>query len=377
MTSRGHSTIPTAPDPDVVLSVFRAGLDTRLGRVFWAGHTAPRPSFSAADLDRLVGGLKWPQGELPTLVQNAEAAAATALHAAARAGLFLVRAHEPAYPPWLSHIADPPVLLWGRGNRAVLGAPAVAVVGARDATPSGLAVARRLAGGLAEAGLVVVSGLARGVDGAAHGGALDAGGLTIAVLGCGADVVYPRQHSTLAAEVRRAGALVSELPPGTPPLPRHFPLRNRIISGLARAVVVIEASERSGSLITARMALEQGREVLAVPGGVASGRHRGCHALIKDGARLVETVGDILEEIGWSPSSGHRTSQLSKSLETSRLEIQMAEGEAYSLDDLAARTGLSAAELLAELGRLEVAGRLVRLGAGNFVRLDASAMDRE
>lgn len=253
----------------------------------------------------------------------------------------------------------------------------MAVVGARDATPAGLAVARRLAGGLAEAGLVVVSGMARGVDGAAHGGALDAGGLTVAVLGCGADVVYPRQHVTLAGEVRRSGALVSELPPGTAPLPRHFPLRNRIISGLARAVVVIEASERSGSLITARMALEQGRDVLAVPGGVASGRHRGCHALIKDGARLVETVGDILEEIGWSPPPENHTDPFFKSLKTSRLDIVMAEGEAYNLDELAARTGQSAAVLLAELGRLEVAGRVVRLGAGNFVRLDASAMDRE
>lgn len=366
------------PEPDIVLSVVRSGLDGRIGRAFWTGVSAPRGRLRAEDLPTLVGrALGLSPDAVTDLLEVAVVDAQAALAAAHRAGLALVRGHEPAYPPWLSTIADPPVVLWVGGDREVLARPSVAVVGARDATPAGLAVARRLAGGLAQAGLVVVSGLARGVDGAAHGGALDAGGMTVGVLGCGADIVYPRQHRALTEEVRNAGAVVSELPPGTAPLPRHFPLRNRIISGLARAVVVIEASERSGSLITARMALEQGRDVLAVPGGVASGRHRGCHALIKDGARLVETVGDILEEIGWrSPAERHGDGH-HKSLYESQLEAVMAEGEAYSLDELAARTGRPASGLLAEIGRLELAGRVVRIGAGSFVRLDASAMDRE
>jgi DNA processing protein len=366
------------PGPDVVLAVVRPGLDGRIGRAFWAGVSAPRPKLRAEELPPLLArALGLPPDVVGDLLESARTDARSALAAALRAGLSLVRADEPAYPAWLSTIADPPVLLWVGGDREVLARPSVAVVGARDATPAGLAVARRLAAGLAEAGLVVVSGLARGVDGAAHGGALDVGGLTVGVLGCGADIVYPRQHRKLTEEVRAAGAVVSELPPGTPPLPRHFPLRNRIISGLARAVVVIEASERSGSLITARMALEQGRDVLAVPGGVASGRHRGCHALIKDGARLVETVGDILEEIGWHPPSARQANLHRKSFNNSQLEVVMAEGEAYCLDELAVRTGRPVPGLLAELGRLEVAGRVVRIGAGSFVRLDASAMDRE
>jgi len=153
-------------------------------------------------------------------------------------------------------------------------------------------------------------------------------------------------------------------------------LRNRLIAGLVRAVVVVEAHERSGSLITARLALEQGRDVLAVPGGVASGRHRGCHALIKDGARLVETVGDILDELGWGAANGFGPNPADKPPFASDLESVMAAGESYGLDDLAERTGRSAAELLADLGRLEVVGRVTRVGAGCFVRLDGSAMDR-
>jgi DNA processing protein len=314
--------------------------------------------------------------------EAADAAAAALLRAdafvadAAARGLTLRSLHHPDYPTWLAEIVDPPPVLWVRGQAGALDEPAVAVVGARDATPSGLAVSRRLALGLAEAGLTVVSGLAVGIDGAAHAGALDAGGRTVAVLGCGVDVIYPRSHEALAVSVAASGALVSELPPGTPPLAGHFPLRNRIISGLARAVVVVEAHERSGSLITARLALEQGRDVLAVPGGVASGRHRGCHALIKDGARLVETVEDILDELGWSATTGFGPIPADKPPFVSDLESVMAAGEPYALDDLAERTGRATSALLADLGRLEVAGRVARVGAGRFVRLDGSAMDR-
>jgi len=292
-------------------------------------------------------------------------------------GVSLLSVTDPRYPAWLRTIVDPPLALWVRGHVDALSCPAVALVGSRDATPVGLSVARRLARGLADAGLMVVSGLARGIDGAAHAGALDAGGTSVAVLGSGIDVTYPSSHAGLATELTRQGAIVSELPPGTPPLPGHFPLRNRIISGLARAVVVVEASERSGSLITARLALEQSRDVLAVPGGIASGRHRGCHALIKDGARLVETVGDILDELGWMlPMARPPVTGPADAAGISTLEAVMAAGEPYALDDLAARTGRPVAELLAELGRLEVAGRITRSGAARFVRLDASAMDR-
>ena len=172
----------------------------------------------------------------------------------------------------------------------------------------------------------------------------------------------------MATAIATRGAVITELPPGSPPLSRHFPLRNRIISGLCRAIVVVEASDHSGSLITARMALEQGRDVLAVPGGILSGSHRGCHGLIKDGARLVETVGDILEEIGWTPPAAGRP-EPDNHLQLSDLEANMAVGEPYSVEDLARGVGREPLELLPELGRLEVAGRVTRLPAGHFMRL--------
>jgi DNA processing protein len=244
----------------------------------------------------------------------------------------------------------------------------VAIVGSRSATPTGISVAARLGRELADAGLVVVSGLARGVDAAAHRGALDGMGHTIAVLGSGADVIYPPEHTSLARQIlERGGAIVSELAPGTPPRAGHFPLRNRIISGLARAVVVVEASEKSGSLITAKAALEQGRDVLAVPGNVISGRHRGCHALIKDGARLVETVDDVLEELKWRREAVRSRPRVN-SLQLSGLEGTMAVGEPYSLDELAEATGRGVQDLLAELGALELAGRIERRAGSVFVR---------
>jgi DNA processing protein len=194
-------------------------------------------------------------------------------------------------------------------------------------------------------------------------------------LGCGADVVYPNQHRALAARIAAKGRIFSEFAPGDAPEPWHFPLRNRIISGLAQAVIVVEASEKSGSLITAKLAMEQGRDVLAVPGSAASGRYRGSHALIKDGARLVETVDDVLDELEGVSRAGRRRSD-GKTLCLSGLEEAMVCGEAYSADDLAALTGRPAPELLAELGSLEVQGRIGRVGGGNFVRLDAAASVR-
>ena len=205
---------------------------------------------------------------------------------------------SPRYPERLRRLADPAPLLWVQGSLEALAAPCVAIVGPRAPTSYGRLVARALARALAGAGLVVVSGLARGVDAEAHAGALEAGGLTVAFQACGPDLVYPAVHRDLAARIAARGALVSELPPGTPPRAPHFPLRNRLISGLSRAVVVVEARERSGSLVTARHAAEQGVDVLAVPGPIDAATSRGTNRLIRDGARMLLDVRDVLEAIG-------------------------------------------------------------------------------
>jgi DNA processing protein len=249
----------------------------------------------------------------------------------------------------------------------------VAIVGSRAGSPYALAVAERLAGDLAARGVVVVSGLARGVDSAAHRGAL-AAGRTLAVLGSGVDVIYPREHAALADEIVERGALVSELLPATPPHPRFFPWRNRIISGLSRAVVVVEAGEKSGSLITARCALEQGREVLAVPGGILSGRNKGGHALLRDGARIVESADDILDELGESlnPDRGVVTSEAGSTRRGNRPADPVLDclepGESTDLDTISARSGLPVPRLLPRLFELEMAGVVRRAGGGRFIR---------
>jgi DNA processing protein len=270
------------------------------------------------------------------------------------------------YPASLAAIADPPFVLWTRGELAALDRPAVALVGSRAASAYGLAVAARLAGDLASHGLAIVSGLARGIDSAAHGGALSAGGRTVAVLGSGADVIYPPEHAALASAIARDGLVVSELVPGTRPLAHFFPLRNRIISGLARAVVVVEAGEKSGSLITARLALEQGRDVLAVPGNVLSGRNRGAHGLLRDGAKIVEAVDDILEELGYPHGTGRHASGSC----ADPVLACFSPGEPADLDALADRSGLTSARLLTRLLELELQGFVARAGGGRFVRVD-------
>ena len=348
----------------VAASLLRTGGDTVAGRV----ARDLLPEVPAADLVRAVAERIWVDDATRRRnVLRACGAAERALQEGTRLGMQVLAITDEGYPELLKAIPDPPLVLWIDGQVAALREPAVGVVGSRAATPTSLAVARTLGRELAEAGLTVVSGLARGVDGAAHGGALEAG-RTVAVLGSGLDHIYPHQHKALAMEIVKLGAVISELPPGSPPSRHHFPMRNRIISGLCRAVVVVEASDRSGSLITARMAAEQGRDVLAVPGGILSGSHRGCHGLIRDGARLVETVGDILEEIGWILPPAARTGS-DNHLQLSDLEANMAVGEPYSVEDLARCLGRDPLGLLPELGRLEVAGRVTRLPAGHFMRL--------
>ncbi len=242
----------------------------------------------------------------------------------------------------------------------------MALIGSRAATPYALEVGSRIAAELAARRVVVASGLARGVDSAAHRGCLGAGGTTVAVQGCGLDRVYPPEHDELAEQIAREGLVISELAPGAAPLPEHFSLRNRIISGISLATVVVEASERSGSLITARYALEQGRDVMAVPGSVLSGRNRGSHALLKDGARVVETADDILQGLGWGitvPQTGG-----GRSVDEDPLLSQMAPGEAYGLEELSALTGLAGPELLVRITELEIAGRM-GVSMGLFTRL--------
>ena len=299
-------------------------------------------------------------------VSELTAAASAALDAADRAGIVAIPLFDDRYPPLLACIADPPPVLWARGRLDVLQPPAVAVIGSRAATPYALEVATRIAAELAGRGIVVVSGLARGVDSAAHRGCLDGGGPTTAVLGCGLDRVYPPEHADLASQIAGRGLLVGELAPGAPPLPEHFPLRNRIISGLTLATVVVEASERSGSLITARCALEQGRDVMAVPGSVLTGRNRGSHALLKDGARVVESADDILHELGWPAL--RRDAEVPRHPQISEpLVEQMLPGESYDLDALVQLTGLQGPHLLARLTELELAG-IVSVASGQYTR---------
>lgn len=292
-------------------------------------------------------------------------------------GVSLLVEGSDGYPGLLSRIADPPGVLFVRGRLEPCDALAVAVVGARNASPYGKRVAWQLAGGLARAGYTVISGLARGIDAAAHRGALDAGGRTIAVLGTGVLEIYPPEHEQLAAEVMARGAVVSEAPPLAEAHAGAFPQRNRIVSGLSLGTVVVEAAERSGALITARLATEQGREVFAVPGPIDSRTSRGCHGLIRDGAKLVESVDDVLEELGplFETTVG-RDGRMVKSpaeLDLGDVERQvLAAVDAHGLagacdiDSVVAETSLAASQVLSTIGVLEMR-RILRRLPGNRV----------
>ena len=281
--------------------------------------------------------------------------AETQLAHAAALGIAAIAFGDPRYPSLLAAVADPPPMLWLRGTIEVLSTATVGIVGSRAATPYALEMTKRLAMDLAGAGVVVVSGLARGVDGAAHRGALAAGGRTVGVLGCGVDRIYPAEHRDLAGEMARAGAVVSEFPPAVPPLPHHFPMRNRIISGLSLAVVVVEAPEKSGSLITAASAADQGRDVMVVPGQVTGARNRGGHLLIRDGAKIVESADDILQELCLQ-RGGPPVPELPAQHE-------------FTVDELAAHSGELPNVVLARLLEMELAGQIQRIGGGRFVRV--------
>lgn len=293
------------------------------------------------------------------------------------------------YPASLLNIADPPLMLYMMGSlvprpeasasQGLAGMPCLAIVGSRNPTPQGQINATQFSQALSAAGWCVVSGLAMGVDGAAHEGALNAGGSTVAVVGTGLDRVYPRKHLALAHRIAERGLIVSEFALGTPPLTANFPRRNRLIAGLSQGTLVIEAAPQSGSLITARLAAEQGKEVFAIPGSIHSPLSRGCHLLIKQGAKLVESAQDVLEELPALPGKLPRPEMDGADRPpdgTPALDAQpdppllRALGfDPASLDELQARTGLATAALQAQLLELEMGGDLARLPGGKFVRI--------
>jgi DNA processing protein len=281
----------------------------------------------------------------------------------AKAGARVVDFLSGEYPKVLLEIPDPPPFLYMRGSLEGI-EPALAIVGSRRASSYGMMTTARLAGELAGNGVTVVSGMARGVDTAAHRGALNSGGRSVGVLGCGIDVVYPPENSALFAEMALRGALISEFPMGTLPLAENFPRRNRIISGISRGVLVVEAAEKSGSLITAEYALEQGREVFAVPGNINFSSSRGANRLIKQGAKLVESVEDILEELpqrqgaiasGSSPASGFCLTPQEAALYT------LLAGSPLHIDDIIVKSGLTVGDVSAILLRLELKGAIMQL----------------
>jgi DNA processing protein len=278
---------------------------------------------------------------------------------------------DPLYPAELLQMADPPLMLYVQGDVQALHHPRrLAIVGSRNPTPQGEANARQFAQALGQAGVCVVSGLALGVDGAAHNGALQGGGPTVAVVGTGLDRVYPKRHLALAHRIAGQGALVSEYPLGTPPLPENFPQRNRLIAGLSQGTLVVEAAVQSGSLITARLAAEQGREVFAIPGSIHAPQSRGCHALIRQGAKLVESAQDILEDLRFTTPTAEQATDAGDAGPAGEDSLLHAMGyDPVSLDALQARTGLDTPHLQARLLELELSGELARLPGGLLQRL--------
>jgi DNA processing protein len=289
----------------------------------------------------------------------------------------LVTLSDDHYPPRLREIADPPLVLFVLGELAVLLESQVAVVGSRNPTPTATETTFELAKQLSRCGVVVTSGLALGIDGVAHRGALEGGGKTVAVLGSGPDRIYPARHAELAARVVAAGALVTEFPPGTPPRSAHFPRRNRVISGLSLGVLVTEAAARSGALITARLAAEQGREVFAVPGSIYNPLSRGCHALIRQGAKLVEGIADILEEIAPQIVIPHSVPGPGCAVDCpdtpslGKLQAQVLAQIAFeplSVDAVVERTGLTPEVVSSILCDLELQGVVSALPGARYAR---------
>jgi DNA processing protein len=345
--------------------------------------------------DAVTGLLAAAGGDLTAIARAARAAAAVALPPAARAFLTapderrldadlrwleesataIVLCTDPAYPPLLKQTAGAPAALYVQGSVPLLASPQLAMVGSRSPTPAGRTTARDFAAWFARAGLTVTSGLALGIDAASHDGALRGGGATLAVYGTGLDRVYPPEHLELAERIRLQGALVSEFPPGTAPLPENFPRRNRIIAGLTLGTLVVEAARRSGSLITARLALEAGREVFAIPGSIHSPLSQGCHQLIKSGAKLVEEAQDVVTELKFLVSKeplteARPTAAAGRELDKEYEMLLDALGfEPATIDSLVARTELPSQSIASMLLILELEDRVAALPGGRYSRI--------
>lgn len=301
---------------------------------------------------------------------DSESEIATALEWASQPGNRILTLADPDYPPQLLEIPDPPILLYVKGRVDLLNQRTIAIVGSRNATPQGIANAEHFARSLSAAGVTIVSGLALGCDAAAHRGGLEGVGSSVAVIGTGADRIYPARNQALAHSLAAEGAVVSEFPLGTPPLAANFPRRNRIIAGLARGVLVVEAAQQSGTLITARLAGEQGREVFAIPGSIHSPLSKGCHHLIKQGAKLVESAQDILEELGQPLREGTPCLEASPIADTDAQRVLDALGfDPCNIEQLGQRCGLTADALYPILLDMELAGRIATLPGGRYQRL--------
>ena len=363
------------------------GLGTQSARKLLAAFGLPESIFAQSQdaLRQVVS-----QAQAAALVHEPEQLAAllhttwqwlNAAQEGAEPSRHIVALGDPRYPASLLQISDPPLMVYLQGshdgNMDTALANCIAIVGSRNPTPQGTINAREFAKALTQAGLVVVSGLALGVDGAAHQGSLeaatDASGrpATVAVVGTGLDILYPKGHARLTRAIGQRGLVISEYPLGTPPLAANFPRRNRLIAGMCRGTLVVEAALQSGSLITARLAVEQGRDVFAIPGSIHSAQSRGCHLLIKQGAKLVESANDILDEWSWPTPAGLRLRPSPESgAEDAETSLVRALGfEPVSLDALLARTGLDTANLQAQLMQLELQGQVGRLPGGLFQRI--------
>ncbi|MFC3532562.1 DNA-processing protein DprA [Vogesella facilis] len=300
----------------------------------------------------------------------AQQSAAAALAWGAAEGCHLLTLQDDDYPCQLAEAGAAPPLLFARGRRELLAAPMLAIVGSRNSTPQGDDNARSFARNLAANGYSIVSGLADGIDAAAHEGALSQAASTVAVIGTGIDRVYPARNRELAHRIAEQGLILSEFPLGAPPAAQNFPRRNRIIAGLARGCLVVEATLQSGSLITARLALEAGREVMAIPGSIHNPQARGCHRLLKDGARLVETVDDVLDEVGRLPLRSAPVSASPPAADDAAPPpLLLAMGfDPVDADTLAARLGLTPGEVYAMLLELEIQGHVDSMHGGRYQR---------
>ncbi|WKZ12652.1 MAG: DNA-processing protein DprA [Gammaproteobacteria bacterium] len=332
-----------------------------------------------------AGASHWRAAGLPPNTIAALGAPDEARIAAARAWLgaaadhHLIGVDDPRFPPLLRQASDPPVALFVRGDPATLSVPQLAIVGSRNASPAGMETAHAFARHIAGLGLGITSGLALGIDTAAHRGALAADGLTVAVLGTGPDRIYPARNAALGEEIARCGALCSEFLPGTPPLRENFPQRNRIISALAAGTLVVEAGLQSGALITARRAVEQGREVFAIPGSIHNPLAKGCHQLIRSGAKLVESAEHILEELApllaAAPQAQTRPGTATAVADDARLRdpdyrrlLEALGWDTTDADTLALRSGLTSAEVSSMLLILELEGLVQPLAGGRYQR---------